>query len=151
MIGNLRAVGAIVLAIQLSSCPDAPRMAWKFDYPGYQAAALTTTKQVLEDLGYQIDVYAPESNLIATGLQSAKYSLRRYDYVLIVRVADRIEVFISAQQFIYKRGSELSLFGKSMVDTDVQDRLPLALQGRIMEPVEREFRRLGYSEYTGSD
>lgn len=119
-------------------------MTWEFDFDGSQVQTLEKCKAVLEQAGYEIYVYAPESNLVATEVAVAKYYLRRYDYQVIVLVTDRIQVFLSATKFVYKRSSEWSLFGKEMLDYDVEDRLPVRVQEKILEPLGRQLKQMGY-------
>ncbi len=119
-------------------------MAWEFEYDQPTDQILEECKNLLENTGYEIEVYAPESNIVVSEVSEIKYLLRRYDYQVIIMVSDRIQVFLSATKFVYKRGSELSLFGKQMVDYDVEDRLPLKAQEKIMQPLNVELQRLGY-------
>ena len=146
MTGQLRFFGTLILAIQLSSCPESTRMAWEFEYPGTKSATLNSCKQVLEDLGYEIEIYAPESNLVVTTAKPVKYYLRRYDYSLVLGISDRLKVYVTAQEYVYKRGSQLSLFGKTMLDSDVKDKLPFGLQTTIINPIRGEFQQLGINE-----
>ncbi len=148
MSGKLRFFGSLILAIQLSSCPESTRMAWEFDYPGTKAATLVACKQILEELGYEIDVYAPESNLIVTTQQPIKYFLQRYDYSLVLGIEDRLKIFVTAQKYVYKRGSQLSLFGSTMIENEQEDKLPFKLQNEILNPIRGKLQTQGIIEFS---
>ena len=56
----LRPVIIVVLAVQFSFCPERPRMIRYFNYECAQEEALELAKNSLLDLGYKIDLMAPE-------------------------------------------------------------------------------------------
>ncbi|HIN25732.1 MAG TPA: hypothetical protein EYM74_00270, partial [Candidatus Marinimicrobia bacterium] len=68
----LRPVLFVVLAVQLSFCPERPRMIRYFNYECTQEEALELAKNSLLDLGYKIDLVAPEGYFMLTKIQGVK-------------------------------------------------------------------------------
>ena len=68
----LRPVFFVVLAVQFSFCPERPRMIRYFNYECVQEEALELAKNSLLDLGYRIDLMAPEGNFMVTKMQGVK-------------------------------------------------------------------------------
>ena len=105
----IRSFLSIVLAVQFSFCPERPRMIRYFDYEYTQKEALTIARDSLLDLGYKIDLSAPEGYFFLTKPQPVKKDIRQYDYRIAVLVEDRVEIVIVAQRKIFKRDSEASI------------------------------------------
>ncbi len=122
-------------------------MVRSFRYQVSQEEALLLSRQILEDLGYEIEFYTKESYLIKTILSPLKKDFRRYDYSLAIVVEDHVDVYIIAQKNIFKRGSETSLGGgKPMTETDTVDWLPYSLQKKIYLPLINEFSNNGFTQ-----
>lgn len=139
-----RSLFAILISVQFSFCPNPPRMVRHFRYQVSQKEALSISRMVLENQGYEIEFYTKESHLIKTFNTPIKKDFRRYDYSLAVIVADQVEVYIIAQKHIFKRSSEASLGGgKSMTEMDTVDWLPYSLQQKIYLPLIDEFAKNG--------
>ncbi len=122
-------------------------MAWTYDFSGTPSATLITCKEVLEDLGYELDVYAPESNLLVTVSRPAKYYFQRFDYTLVINVTDRVYIYATAEKYVFKRGSQWAVLGKEMLAVEAQDKLPVKLQNRIIAPVHIGLKQSGLMEY----
>jgi len=142
----LRPVLFVVLAVQLSFCPERPRMIRYFNYECTQEEALELAKNSLLDLGYKIDLVAPEGYFMLTKIQGVKKDIRQYDFRIAVLVEDRVEVIIVAQRNVFKRDSETSIGGKGMIQTEVSDKLPYSLQRSIFYPIIDEFTKIGLAE-----
>ena len=143
----LRPVLYVVLAVQFSFCPERPRMIRYFNYECAQEEALELAKNSLLDLGYKIDLMAPEGYLMVTKMQGVKKKIfGQYDYRIAVLVEDRVEVIIVAQRKVFKRDSEASIGGKDMIQTEVLDKLPYTLQRSIFYPIIDEFTKNGLVE-----
>ncbi|HJL75327.1 MAG TPA: hypothetical protein QGF08_03425 [Candidatus Marinimicrobia bacterium] len=139
-----RTVLIIFLSVQFSLCPTPPRMVRYFGYNTSQTKAMEISRRVLEDLGYNIDLYTKESYMIKTAVVPVKQDIRRYDYALAVLVEDYVQVFIIAQKQVFKRGSEISLGGdKSITEADAVDWLPYTVQQKIFLPLVNEYRKYG--------
>ena len=143
----LRPVLFVVLAVQFSFCPEKPRMIRYFNYECAQKEALELAKNSLLDLGYKIDLMAPEGYFMVTKMQGVKKKIfGQYDYRIAVLVEDRVEVIIVAQRKIFKRDSEASIGGKDLIQTEISDRLPYSLQRSIFYPIINEFTKYGLVE-----
>ena len=143
----LRPVLFVVLAVQFSFCPEKPRMIRYFNYECAQKEALELAKNSLLDLGYKIDLMAPEGHFMVTKMQGVKKKIfGQYDYRIAVLVEDRVEVIIVAQRKVFKRDSEASIGGKDMIQTEVSDKLPYTLQRSIFYPIIDEFTKNGLVE-----
>ena len=117
-----------------------------FNYECVQEEALELAKNSLLDLGYRIDLMAPEGNFMVTKMQGVKKDIRQYDFRIAVLVEDRVEVIIVAQRKVFKRDSEASIGGKNMIQTEVSDKLPYTLQRSIFYPIIDEFSNNGLVE-----
>ena len=118
-----------------------------FNYECAQKEALELAKNSLLDLGYKIDLMAPEGYLMVTKMQGVKKKIfGQYDYRIAVLVEDRVEVIIVAQRKVFKRDSEASIGGKNMIQTEVSDKLPYTLQRSIFYPIIDEFTKNGLVE-----
>jgi len=142
----LRPVLFVVLAVQLSFCPERPRMIRYFNYECTQEEALELAKNSLLDLGYKIDLVAPEGYFMLTKIQGVKKDIRQYDFRIAVLVEDRVEVIIVAQRNVFKRDSEGSCGGEGLIQTEVSDKLPYSLQRSIFYPIIDEFTKIGLAE-----
>ena len=103
-----------------------------FNYECAQEKALELAKNSLLDLGYKIDLMAPEGYFMLTKIQGVKKDIRQYDFRIAVLVEDRVEVIIIAQRKVFKRDSEASIGGKDLIQTEVSDKLPYSLAIHIL-------------------
>ena len=142
----IRTFLSVVLALQFSFCPERPRMIRYFDYEYTQKEALVLAKDSLLDLGYKIDLSAPEGYLFLTKPQPVEKDIRKYSYRIAVIVEDRVEVVIVAQRQIFKRDSEASIGGKDLIQNQISDKLPYSLQRSIFYPIIDEFSMNGLVE-----
>ena len=142
----IRTFLSVVLALQFSFCPERPRMIRYFDYEYTQKEALVVAKDSLLDLGYKIDLSAPEGYLFLTKPQPVEKDIRKYSYRIAVIVEDRVEVVIVAQRQIFKRDSEASIGGKDLIQNQISDKLPYSLQRSIFYPIIDEFSMNGLVE-----
>ena len=117
-----------------------------FNYECAQKEALELAKNSLLDLGYKIDLMAPEGYLMVTKMQGVKKDIRQYDFRIVVLVEDRVEVIIVAQRKVFKRDSEASIGGKDLIQIEVSDKLPYSLQRSIFYPIINEFTKNGLVE-----
>lgn len=111
-------------------------MAWQFEFNQPKARAFAQCRTVLEDNGYDIEVYAPESYFIVTTERSDHHLLQKFDYALVLVFNDRLDIYITASKYVYKRGSQLALLGREMLNQEAADRLPYRLQRKIIEPLQ---------------
>ena len=114
-----------------------------FNYECAQEEALELAKNSLLDLGYKIDLMAPEGYFMVTKMQGVKKDIRQYDFRIAVLVEDRVEVIIVAQRKVFKRDSETSIGGKDLIQTEISDKLPYRLQRSIFYPINNEFTKNG--------
>ena len=116
-------------------CSNPPRMNKTYDFKKTKLEVLKICKDILQDLDYEIDIYAPESFMLTTKSTRLRRVLRRFDYVIYLEVSDRIEVHISAERSIFNRGSESSIGGEGIILKQVETYMPYSLQKQIFEPI----------------
>ena len=116
-------------------CSSPPRMNKAYDFKKTKLEVLKICKDILQDLDYEIDIYAPESFMLTTKSTRLRRVLRRFDYVIYLEVSDRIEVHISAERSIFNRGSESSVGGEGIILKQVETYMPYSLQKKIFEPI----------------
>ena len=101
---------------------------------------LALCKRAILKLDYEIDIYAPESNMLITKTRQMRKVLRRYDYVIYIQVGDKVNVHISAERSIFNRGSESSFGGEEIIIKQPEGLLPYSLQKKIFIPIKKEMR-----------
>ena len=94
-------------------------------------------RDLLVKLDYEIDIYASETDILITKPLKIRRALRRYDYIVFVQVTDRVEIFVAAERSVFKRGSESTVGGSSLIEKQSEDALPFTLQKRILIPIHR--------------
>jgi hypothetical protein len=130
-------------------CPTPPMMVRYFNFDGEKSPALKETKQILESLGYSVDVFAPESNFLVTKATQLKRDIRRYDYSLAVYITDMIQIHIIAEKYVFKRSSESSLGGgEDITEKQISDRLPYEIQQKVFGPIIKALDAKGFKEDT---
>ena len=112
-------------------------MVREYIYEIPKSDVLEHCRDVLVKLDYEIDIYASETNILITKPLKIRRALRRYDYIVFVQVTDRIEIFVAAESSVFKRGSESTVGGSSLIEKQSEDALPFSLQKRILIPIHR--------------
>ena len=112
-----------------------------YDYDISKNNALNEIRSILISLGYEIDIYAPETHALSTKATRLKRTLRKYDYILFVKVSDKLEVHISAKRSIFRRGSEANLGKYDQIIQQTEDRLPSSLQRKIYKPIQESLKK----------
>ena len=123
------------------SCATGPRMVRTYDYDVSKNNVLNEIRSILISLGYEIDIYAPETHALSTKTTRLKRTLRKYDYILFVKVSDRLEVHISAKRSIFRRGSEANLGKYDQIIQQTEDKLPSSLQRKIYKPIQESLKK----------
>ena len=125
----------LIIAVLFIGCANPPRMNRGYDYSVKKYEALEICKGILEELEYEIDIYAPESHILTTKPTQLRRVIRKYDYIIYLKVSDRINIHISAERSIFNRGSESSIGGSSMTIKQTETYLPLSIQKKIFDPI----------------
>ena len=125
----------LIIAVLFIGCANPPRMNRGYDYSVKKYEALEICKGILEELEYEIDIYAPESHILTTKPTQLRMVIRKYDYIIYLNVSDRINIHISAERNIFNRGSESSLGGSSIIIKQTETYLPLSIQKKIFDPI----------------
>jgi len=107
---------------------------------------LELCKRAILKLDYEIDIYAPESNILITKSRQMRRVLRRYDYVIYIQVGDKVNVHISAERSIFNRGSESSLGGKEIIIKQPEGLIPYNLQKKIFIPIAKAMRTENFEQ-----
>ena len=125
----------LLLTVLFIGCANPPRMIRGYDYSIKKYDALEICKNILQELEYEIDIYAPESYMLTTKPTQLRKVIRKYDYIIYLKVTDHINVHISAERNIFNRGSESSLGGSSIIIKQTETYLPLSIQKKIFDPI----------------
>lgn len=133
----LKPVFSLFLIFQIIQCTNPPRMVREYIYEIPKSDVLEHCRDVLVKLDYEIDIYASETDILITKPLKIRRALRRYDYIVFVQVTDRIEIFVAAERSVFKRGSESTVGGSSLIEKQSEDALPFSLQKRILIPIHR--------------
>ena len=112
-------------------------MVREYIYEIPKSDVLEHCRDVLVKLDYEIDIYASETDILITKPIKIRRTLRRYDYIVFVQVTDRVEIFVAAERSVFKRGSESTIGGSSLIEKQSEDALPFTLQKRILIPIHR--------------
>ena len=112
-------------------------MVREYIYEIPKSDVLEHCRDLLVKLDYEIDIYASETDILITKPIKIRRALRRYDYIVFVQVTDRIEIFVAAERSVFKRGSESTVGGSSLIEKQSEDALPFYLQKRILIPIHR--------------
>jgi len=112
-------------------------MVREYIYEIPKSDVLEHCRDILVKLDYEIDIYASETDILITKPIKIRRALRRYDYIVFVQVTDRIEIFVAAERSVFKRGSESTVGGSSLIEKQSEDALPFTLQKRILIPIHR--------------
>ena len=125
----------LITTVLFVGCANPPRMVRGYDYSINKYETLEICKTILEELEYEIDIYAPESYILTTKPTRLRKVLRKYNYIIYVQVSDRINIHISAERSIFNRGSESSIGGSSITIKQTETYLPLSIQKKIFNPI----------------
>ena len=112
-------------------------MVREYIYEIPKSDVLEHCRDLLVKLDYEIDIYASETDILITKPLKIRRALRRYDYIVFVQVTDRVEIFVAAERSVFKRGSESTVGGSSLIEKQSEDALPFSLQKRILIPIHR--------------
>ena len=133
----LKPVFSLFLIFQIIQCTNPPRMVREYIYEIPKSDVLEHCRNILVKLDYEIDIYASETDILITKPLKIRRALRRYDYIVFVQVTDRVEIFVAAERSVFKRGSESTIGGSSLIEKQSEDALPYTLQKRILIPIHR--------------
>ena len=133
----LKPVFSLFLIFQIIQCTNPPRMVREYIYEIPKSNVLEHCRDLLVKLDYEIDIYASETDILITKPLKIRRALRRYDYIVFVQVTDRVEIFVAAERSVFKRGSESTVGGSSLIEKQSEDALPFTLQKRILIPIHK--------------
>ena len=136
----------LIIAVLFIGCANPPRMNRGYDYSINKYEALEICKVILEELEYEIDIYAPESYILTTKPIQLRKVIRKYDYIIYLNVSDRINIHISAERNIFNRGSESSLGGSSIIIKQTETYLPLSIQKKIFYPINNKLKNHNFRQ-----
>lgn len=127
------------------SCTYPPIEKKKIYYSNDKIEVFYQSRDILEILGYEIDIFSPESFALSTKKTQIKKSLRKYDYIIFIKVNDHIELHLAVERNIFNRGSESNIGDSGMIIKQVESYMSTALQNKIFKPLEIEFKKNGYN------
>ena len=127
------------------SCTYPPIEKKKIYYSNDKIEVFYQSRDILKKLGYEIDIFSPESFALSTKKTQIKKSLRKYDYIIFIKVNDNIELHLAVERNIFNRGSESNIGDSGMIIKQVESYMPIALQNKIFKPLEIEFKKNGYN------
>lgn len=126
------------------SCSYPPIEKKKLYYSKDKIEVFYQSSDILKKLGYEIDIFSPESFALSTKKTQIKKSLRRYDYIIFIKVNDYIELHLAVERNIFNRGSESNIGDSGMIIKQVESYMPKTSQNKIFKPLEIEFKKNGY-------
>ena len=144
MIFNKTFLQTFFLLLALS-CTYPPIEKKKLYYSKDKIEVFYQSRDILEKLGYEIDIFSPESFALSTKKTQIKKSLRKYDYIIFIKVNDHIELHLAVERNIFNRGSESNIGDSGMIIKQVESYMPITLQNKIFKPLEIEFKKNGYN------
>ena len=127
------------------SCTYPPIEKKKIYYSNDKIEVFYQSRDILKKLGYEIDIFSPESFALSTKKTQIKKSLRKYDYIIFIKVNDHIELHLAVERNIFNRGSESNIGDSGMIIKQVESYMPIVLQNKIFKPLEIEFKKNGYN------
>ena len=136
----------LITTVLFVGCANPPRMVRGYDYAINKYETLEICKTILEELEYEIDIYAPESYILTTKPTRLRKVLRKYHYIIYVQVSDRINIHISAERSILNRGSESSIGGSSVIIKQTETYLPLSMQKKIFDPINNKLITYNFAQ-----
>ena len=136
----------LITTVLFVGCANPPRMVRGYDYSINKYETLEICKTILEELEYEIDIYAPESYILTTKPTRLRKVLRKYHYIIYVQVSDRINIHISAERSIFNRGSESSIGGSSITIKQTETYLPLSMQKKIFDPINNKLINYNFAQ-----
>ena len=136
----------LITTVLFVGCANPPRMVRGYDYSINKYETLEICKTILEELEYEIDIYAPESYILTTKPTRLRKVLRKYHYIIYVQVSDRINIHISAERSIFNRGSESSIGGSSVIIKQTETYLPLSMQKKIFDPINNKLINYNFAQ-----
>ena len=136
----------LITTVLFVGCANPPRMIRGYDYSINKYETLEICKTILEELEYEIDIYAPESYILTTKPTRLRKVLRKYHYIIYVKVSDRINIHISAERSIFNRGSESSIGGGSITIKQTETYLPLSIQKKIFDPINNKLINYNFAQ-----
>ena len=136
----------LIATVLFVGCANPPRMVRGYDYSINKYETLEICKTILEELEYEIDIYAPESYILTTKPTRLRKVLRKYHYIIYVQVSDRINIHISAERSIFNRGSESSIGGSSVIIKQTETYLPLSMQKKIFDPINNKLINYNFAQ-----
>ncbi len=136
----------LITTVLFVGCDNPPKMIRGYDYSINKYETLEICKTILEELEYEIDIYAPESYTLTTKPTRLRKVLRKYHYIIYVQVSDRINIHISAERSIFNRGSESSIGGSSMTIKQTETYLPLSIQKKIFDPINNKLINYNFAQ-----
>ena len=138
-------ISLLTLLLLLSlSCSHPPIEKKKLYYNKDKIEVFYQSRDILKKLGYEIDIFSPESFALSTKKTQIKKSLRRYDYIIFIKVNDYIELHLAVERNIFNRGSESNIGDSGMIIKQVESYMPATLQNKIFIPIEIEFKKNGF-------
>jgi hypothetical protein len=139
MIKTARAVFYLITIYFYLGCTAQSTMVNYYNYDMPKIEVINLCKTILLNLDYEIDIYAPETNVIATKSKKLKKLLIGYNYIVYIKVTDKVEVYLASERNIFMRGSESSIGGGEL--TTMDPNMPYSVQKLIFNTIRREFER----------
>ena len=150
---TVKSVLVLYLILNIFACSSPPRSVNYYDYNIPKENVLRICMNSLIKLGYEIDIFAPESNLLITKSTKLRKVRRRYDYIIYLQITDNVELHIARQKrtwpvikiFRYFKSKILrSIFGRSSnkrIIEQSESNMPDRLQRIIFDPIRTSFER----------
>ena len=90
----------LIIAVLFIGCANPPRMNRGYDYSVKKYEALEICKNILQELEYEIDIYAPESYMLTTKPTQLRKVLRKYDYIIYTHSFTDAQLIFGQSAFV---------------------------------------------------
>ena len=134
MIKTAQAVFYIIFIFFYVGCSSHPRMVNYYNYDLPKSDVIDLCKTILINLDYEIDILAPESNVIITKSNKIGF-LPSYSYEVYIKITDKIEIYLNSNR------QALKLFKDFQFHNLRIESMPYSLQQKIFTPIRSQFKR----------
>ena len=118
-----------------------------FNYSIPQNDVLPICSEILQKIGYEIDILDDADYQLLTKIRTIRKGLKKAEVLLYIKVDDRIKVFIYSENWIYNRSMEIGLFSSVLTKQVPSNDLSYSFQQFIYKPVLNEFAIHGFEHW----
>lgn len=132
---------------RFSTCYQPPPLVRFYEYSIPQKNVLQECQDALDALGYETEAFALLDYHLVTKVRTIRKGLRKAEYLVFVKVDDRIAVYAYAETRVFRRGTELGLRAGELTVPE-PGRLGLGFQEKIFAPITAELEKRGFRPWS---